>query len=131
MRYITPRKAAQGLGSAHQGTLHHWAMTVTAVALLILTPLFMIVVARAIGLPHQQLLVYFGRPIPALITSLAGAAVRAWAVARAAATGPTPLTITRAARSRRCAASPRVATTIRTSGLGASGAAGDMGMRSG
>ncbi|UXU75277.1 MULTISPECIES: succinate dehydrogenase, hydrophobic membrane anchor protein [unclassified Paracoccus (in: a-proteobacteria)] len=70
MRYITPRKAAQGLGSAHQGTLHHWAMTVTAVALLILTPLFMIVVARAIGLPHQQLLVYFGRPIPALITGL-------------------------------------------------------------
>lgn len=70
MRYLTPRKAAQGLGSAHQGTLHHWAMTVTAVALLILTPLFMIVVARAIGLPHQQLLVYFGRPIPALITGL-------------------------------------------------------------
>ena len=55
MRYITPLKAAEGLGSAHTGTQHHWAMTVTAVALLVLTPLFMIVVARAIGLPHELL----------------------------------------------------------------------------
>lgn len=70
MRYITPRKAAAGLGSAHTGTQHHWAMTVTAVALLILTPLFMIVVARAIGLPQELLVVYFGRPFPALITAL-------------------------------------------------------------
>lgn len=70
MQFTTPRKAAQGLGSAHEGTSHHWAMTVTAVALLILTPLFMIVVARAIGLPQDLLLVYFGRPIPALITAL-------------------------------------------------------------
>ncbi|KGJ06783.1 succinate dehydrogenase / fumarate reductase membrane anchor subunit [Paracoccus halophilus] len=70
MRYITPRKAAEGLGSAHEGTQHHWAMTVTAVALLILTPLFMITVARAIGLPQELLVVYFGRPFPALITAL-------------------------------------------------------------
>ena len=70
MRYITPLKAAEGLGSAHTGTQHHWAMTVTAVALLVLTPLFMIVVARAIGLPHELLVVYFGRPFPAIITAL-------------------------------------------------------------
>ena len=70
MRYITPLKAAEGLGSAHEGTQHHWAMTVTAVALTILTPLFMIVVARAIGLPHPELVVYFGRPLPALITAM-------------------------------------------------------------
>ena len=70
MRYITPLKAAEGLGSAHSGTQHHWAMTVTAVALLVLTPLFMIVVARAIGLPHELLVVYFGRPFPAIITAL-------------------------------------------------------------
>ena len=70
MRYITPLKAAEGLGSAHSGTQHHWAMTVTAVALLVLTPLFMITVACAIGLPRELLLVYFGRPFPAIITAL-------------------------------------------------------------
>ncbi|MBD9525937.1 MULTISPECIES: succinate dehydrogenase, hydrophobic membrane anchor protein [Paracoccus] len=70
MRYITPRKSAQGLGSAHEGTQHHWAMTVTAVALLILTPLFMITIARAIGLPRELVLAYFARPFPALITGL-------------------------------------------------------------
>ena len=70
MRYITPLKAAEGLGSAHEGTQHHWAMTVSSVALTVLTPLFMIVVARAIGLPHPELVVYFGRPLPAIITAL-------------------------------------------------------------
>ena len=70
MRYITPLKAAEGLGSAHEGTQHHWAMTVSAVALTILTPLFMITIARAIGLPHPELIAYFSRPLPALITAL-------------------------------------------------------------
>lgn len=70
MRYITPRKSAHGLGAAHDGTHHHWQMTVTAVALLILTPLFMITIACAIGLPRELLLAYFGRPLPALITGL-------------------------------------------------------------
>ena len=70
MRYITPLKAAEGLGSAHTGTQHHWAMTVSAVALTILTPLFMITIARAIGLPHPELVAYFSRPLPALITAL-------------------------------------------------------------
>lgn len=70
MRYITPLKAAEGLGSAHEGTQHHWHMTVSAVALAILTPLFMITIACAIGLPRELVLVYFGRPLPALITGL-------------------------------------------------------------
>ncbi|MTH64913.1 succinate dehydrogenase, hydrophobic membrane anchor protein [Paracoccus shanxieyensis] len=68
MRYITPRKAAEGLGSAHEGTQHHWAMTVTGIALAILTPLFLIVIARAIGLPRELVLAYFARPFQALIT---------------------------------------------------------------
>lgn len=70
MRYITPLKAAEALGSARSGTQHHWGMTVSAVALLVLTPLFMIVVARGIGLPHAQLIAYFGRPFQALVTAL-------------------------------------------------------------
>ena len=70
MRYITPLKAAEGLGAAHEGTQHHWAMTVSAVALAVLTPLFMIVIACAIGLPQELLVVYFARPLPAIITAL-------------------------------------------------------------
>lgn len=70
MRYVTPLKLAEGLGSAHSGTRHHWFMTVTAVALLILTPLFMITIARAIGLPRELVLAYFGQPFPAVITAL-------------------------------------------------------------
>lgn len=70
MRYITPRKAASGLGSAHSGTEAHWALTVSAWALLVLTPLFMITVACAIGLPREAVIAHFGRFWPALITGL-------------------------------------------------------------
>ena len=38
MRYITPRKAAVGLGASHTGTEHHWWMTVSSAALALLTP---------------------------------------------------------------------------------------------
>ena len=70
MRYITPRKAAQGLGSAHSGTGDHWFLTVSACALVLLTPAFLLVVGHAIGLPHPELVAYFGRPYPALVTAL-------------------------------------------------------------
>lgn len=70
MRYITPRKAALGLGSAKTGTGDHWFLTVTAAALLLLTPLFLIVVACAIGSSRADVLAYFGRPFPAIITGL-------------------------------------------------------------
>ena len=41
MRYLTPRKAAKGLGAAGPGsaTAQHWSVTVSAVALAILTPI--------------------------------------------------------------------------------------------
>ncbi|RMC32404.1 succinate dehydrogenase, hydrophobic membrane anchor protein [Paracoccus alkanivorans] len=70
MRYITPRKAATGLGSARSGTSDHWAMTVSAWALLILTPFFMITVGCAIGLPREALIAHFGRPWPGIVTAL-------------------------------------------------------------
>lgn len=70
MRYITPRKAAQGLGSAHSGTAHHWAMTVSSCALVLLTPAFLFVVGSVIGLPREGVLAYFGRPYPGVITAL-------------------------------------------------------------
>ncbi|WP_372803421.1 succinate dehydrogenase, hydrophobic membrane anchor protein [Paracoccus seriniphilus] len=70
MRYITPRKAATGLGSARTGTEHHWAMTVSACALILLTPAFLLVVGSAIGLPREALIAYFGRPYPGIVTAL-------------------------------------------------------------
>lgn len=70
MRYITPLKAAEGLGSARSGTAHHWSMTVSSCALVLLTPLFMIVIAGAIGLPHNALVTYFGHPLPGIVTAL-------------------------------------------------------------
>ncbi|SIS65309.1 succinate dehydrogenase, hydrophobic membrane anchor protein [Paracoccus saliphilus] len=70
MRYITPRKAATGLGSTRSGTSDHWAMTVSAWALLILTPFFMITVGGAIGLPREELITHFGRPWPGIVTAL-------------------------------------------------------------
>lgn len=70
MRYITPLKAAEGLGASHTGTKHHWQMTVSAVALAILVPAFLMVVGSAIGLPREGVLAYFGRPYPAIVTAL-------------------------------------------------------------
>lgn len=70
MHFFTPRKAALGLGAAGGGTADHWAMTVSAVGLAILTPLFLWVVGSAIGLDQPGVVAHFGRPIPALITGL-------------------------------------------------------------
>ena len=36
----------------------------------LLVPAFMLVIGNAIGLPHPELVAYFGRPYPALITAL-------------------------------------------------------------
>jgi succinate dehydrogenase / fumarate reductase membrane anchor subunit len=38
MAYLTDSKRVEGLGSAKSGTHHFWTMTVTSVALLVLTP---------------------------------------------------------------------------------------------
>ena len=72
MRYIPPRKAAKGLGAAGpaSATHKHWSMTVSSVALAILTPAFILVVGSAIGLPRAGVLTYFAQPYPALVTAL-------------------------------------------------------------
>lgn len=70
MHFITPRKAAMGLGASGTGTASHWSMTVSSVALAILTPLFLWVVGQAIGYDQIGVVAHFGRPLPALITAL-------------------------------------------------------------
>lgn len=70
MRYITPYKQAVGLGASRTGTKDHWFLTVSGAALALLTPAFMLVIGKAIGLPRIELVSYFGKPFPAIITAL-------------------------------------------------------------
>lgn len=71
MRYITPRKAAIGMGASHTGTQHHWWMTVSSVALAVLTPSFLMVIGTALQLPERaEIMAYFSRPYPAIVVAV-------------------------------------------------------------
>lgn len=70
MSYVTDRKRAMGLGSGHRGTERHWAMTMSSTALVLLVPLFLIVIAPAIGADHAAVAAHFARPLPAIVTGL-------------------------------------------------------------
>lgn len=71
MRYVTPRKAAVGMGASRTGTEHHWWMTVSSAALALLTPSFMMVVGTALQLPDRaDILLYFTRPYPAIVVAI-------------------------------------------------------------
>jgi succinate dehydrogenase / fumarate reductase membrane anchor subunit len=69
MAYVTDRKRVTGLGAARSGTAQHWTMTVTSVALLILTPFFLGVIGSALGSDHADVVASLGKPIPALIVA--------------------------------------------------------------
>jgi succinate dehydrogenase / fumarate reductase membrane anchor subunit len=70
MGYLTDRKRAAGLGSSKTGTEHFWHMQVSSVALAVLIPLFVITFGRILGAPYPEVLAYFARPFPAIITGL-------------------------------------------------------------
>lgn len=70
MRYLTDRKRAAGKGSAHTGTEHHWAMTVSAVGLTVLVPLWVYIFGSALGQPRDVVVATFARPFPAIVTGL-------------------------------------------------------------
>ena len=69
MAYVTDRKRVTGLGSAKSGTAHHWTMTVTSVALLILTPFFLGIIGGLLGQPQEAVVASLSRPMPALIVA--------------------------------------------------------------
>ena len=69
MAYVTDRKRVTGLGSAKSGTAHHWTMTVTSVALLLLTPFFLFIIGGLLGQPHADVVASLSRPMPALVVS--------------------------------------------------------------
>lgn len=70
MAFLTDRKRAMGLGSAKSGTAHHWSMTISSVALLILLPLFVFTFGAALGGSYEEIVAYYARPFPAIIAAL-------------------------------------------------------------
>jgi len=70
MAFLTDRKRASGLGSAKTGTAHFWSMKVSAVALLILIPLFVFTFGPALGGSYEEITAYYARPWPAIIAAL-------------------------------------------------------------
>lgn len=70
MNYLTDRKRAQGMGAGRQGTHHHWQMMASSVALVFLVPLFVFTFANGLGGTYEEVLAYYSRPFPAIITGL-------------------------------------------------------------
>lgn len=75
MAYLTDLKRAVGMGSAREGTAHHWGMTKSSAALLILIPLFIFTFGPMLGRPHAEVIAFYSRPFPAVITALTLAVV--------------------------------------------------------
>ena len=69
MAFLTDRKRVEGLGSAGSGTHHFWTMTVTSVALLVLTPFFLGIVGPLLGASHAEVITSLSRPVPAVIVA--------------------------------------------------------------
>ena len=70
MRFITDRKGAEGLGSGRAGTHHHWKMMISSAALVVLVPLFVFTFGMGLGRDHLDVLAFFARPFPAIVTAL-------------------------------------------------------------
>lgn len=70
MRYLTDRKRVNGLGSGREGTHHHWQMIVSSILLVPLVPIFVVFVAGGFGGTYAEVVDFFGRPIPAILTAL-------------------------------------------------------------
>lgn len=70
MSFLTDRKRATGMGSAKTGTEHHWSMTVSSGALLILIPLFVFTFGPMLGASYEEVTAYFARPFPAVVAGL-------------------------------------------------------------
>jgi succinate dehydrogenase / fumarate reductase membrane anchor subunit len=70
MSFKTDYGRVQGLGSAKDGTHHFWTQRLSAIALIILTPFFIIPLAYTLGLPHAQMLETYQHPFHAIVAAL-------------------------------------------------------------
>ncbi|ATG47879.1 succinate dehydrogenase, hydrophobic membrane anchor protein [Celeribacter ethanolicus] len=70
MAFLTDRKRAANLGSAHHGAEHHWFMIVSSIGLMILMPLFIFTFGCALGGTYEEVIAYYSRPFPAIVAGL-------------------------------------------------------------
>lgn len=70
MSFLTDRKRVIGLGSGREGTHHHWQMMISSILLVPLVPAFVITFGLGLGGTYEEVLAYFSRPLPAIITAL-------------------------------------------------------------
>ena len=70
MTYQTSYKRVLGLGSAKDGTRHWWLLRLSSVALVPLTPLFVLSFARALGSGHDAVVAAYSNPWNALVAIL-------------------------------------------------------------
>lgn len=70
MAFLTDRKRARGLGSGRAGTHHHWEMMVSSILICFLIPAFLVTFALGLGRSYEEVVVYYGQPLPALIMAL-------------------------------------------------------------
>jgi len=73
-KFLTPAKAARGLGSAKSGTSHHIRQRVTALALIFLVPWFIFSVINAIQGGEAAAAEWVAQPLPAILLILTAAA---------------------------------------------------------
>ena len=73
--FVTPAKAARGLGSAKSGTTHHIRQRVSAIALVFLVPWFLFSIINAMDAGLEGAQAWAGQPLNAILLILtAGAA---------------------------------------------------------
>lgn len=70
MSFNTDYKRVQGLGSAKEGTHHFWSQRISAVALIILTPLFIVPLARNLGADYDTVIAAYAHPFRAIVAAL-------------------------------------------------------------
>jgi len=70
MTFMTDRKRAIGTGSAKSGTMHHWNMMVSSVALVVLLPIFVFQFGLILGSSYEEVIAYYSRPVPATIAAM-------------------------------------------------------------
>lgn len=70
MSYKTDYARVQGLGSAKDGTHHFWVQRISSVALIFLTPLFVIPLARNLGADYATVIAAYSHPFRAIVAAL-------------------------------------------------------------
>lgn len=70
MTMQTPASRVRGLGSAKKGGEHWWNHRLSAIAMAVLTPLFLIPFATMLGKPWERVVEFYSTPIHAIIAAL-------------------------------------------------------------